>query len=81
MAICSLCNGLKDVKRTCPHCKHVIHDNGKVTDFLDDYSAYMDIDMMKLFDGYVHSLEQHQCVHLYFCGNCGYEELYIMHES
>ncbi|WP_243385866.1 hypothetical protein [Bacillus kexueae] len=80
MAICSLCNGLKNVTRTCPQCQAEIFDKGKVTDYFDDYSAYMDIESMKLFDGFQHSIELHQCIHLFFCEYCMYEELYIVHE-
>lgn len=81
MAVCSLCNGLKQITRICPHCQKMIEDQGKVTDYLDDYSAYMDTDSMKLFDGYSHSLELQQCVHLFFCDQCMYEEFYIVHET
>jgi len=80
MSICPLCNGLDEIMFVCPHCRHVIKDNGKVTDYLDDYSAYMDIEMMKLFDGVLNSLELHQCVHLFYCENCGYELRHVVYE-
>ncbi|MDQ0162966.1 hypothetical protein [Aeribacillus alveayuensis] len=80
MSICPLCNGLKELKMVCPECQNVIKDNGKATDYFDDYSAYMDIDIMKLFDGLPQSLEKHQCVHFIYCSNCGYEQYYIVKE-
>ena len=75
MDLCPLCNGLDSQIIQCPNCQTIMEDNGKVTDFLDDYSAYMDIDIMKLFDGNPTSLEDHQCIHLYYCSSCGHEEV------
>jgi hypothetical protein len=57
-----------------------MEDKGKITDYLDDYSAYMDIDIMKLFDGNIHSLERHQCVHYFCCPLCDHEETKTINE-
>jgi hypothetical protein len=74
MDLCPLCNGLETKIIQCPNCQTIMEDKGKITDFLDDYSAYMDIDMMKLFDGDRQSLENHQCVHVFYCWACQHEE-------
>ena len=74
MDLCPLCNGLELRTVQCPNCQSVLVDNGKITDYLDDYSAYMDIDIMKLFDGNSESLEGHQCMHYFNCQSCGHEE-------
>ncbi|MFY0760344.1 hypothetical protein AB1K32_15840 [Metabacillus dongyingensis] len=76
MNMCPLCNGFNDdvEAATCPNCKINMMDHGKITDYMDAYSAYMEIDTMKLFDGVMDSLESHQCIHLFSCSNCLHEE-------
>ncbi|MGJ9459837.1 hypothetical protein [Oceanobacillus sp. CF4.6] len=74
MDFCPLCNGFETVTITCPKCQTDLTDKGKITDYFDDYSAYMDIDMMKLFDGDPNSLEAHQCLHYFYCETCEHEE-------
>jgi len=51
-----------------------MEDKGKVTDYFDDYSAYMDIDMMKMYDGQLTSLEDHLCLHYFYCPSCQHQE-------
>ncbi|MGD7009603.1 hypothetical protein [Metabacillus sp. 84] len=74
MRICPLCNGLEEKEPLCRNCRTIMKDHGRTADYLDDYSAYMEIDTMKLFDGDVASLENHLCVHLFFCPVCLHEE-------
>ncbi|KEZ47042.1 MULTISPECIES: hypothetical protein [Metabacillus] len=76
MNMCPLCNGFSDEASaaSCPNCQTLMIDHGKMTDYLDEYSAYMEIDTMKLFDGVRESLEAHRCVHLFSCMNCLHEE-------
>ncbi|KKI90767.1 hypothetical protein WQ54_18625 [Bacillus sp. SA1-12] len=74
MDLCTLCNGLETRMIQCPSCQTIMEDQGKITDYLDDYSAYLDIDIMKLFDGDPTSLETHHCIHYYYCPNCQHEE-------
>lgn len=80
MHVCPLCNGLQQASISCSNCGKILTDAGKLTDYLDDYSAYMDIDIMKLFDGVEQSLEVHQCVHLFYCSHCQQEQLCITKE-
>ncbi|MDQ0224295.1 hypothetical protein [Metabacillus niabensis] len=80
MDLCPLCNGLESRIIQCPNCQTIMEDKGKVTDYLDDYSAYMDIDMMKLFDGDQNSLEEHECIHYFYCSSCEHEEVNAIKE-
>lgn len=80
MHLCPLCNGLEERVIQCPNCKTVMEDKGKVTDYFDDYSAYMDIDMMKMYDGQLTSLEDHLCLHYFYCPSCQHQETNIIQE-
>ncbi|WP_330849040.1 hypothetical protein [Priestia megaterium] len=53
---------------------------GKVSDYFDDYSAYMEIDQLKVENGYPSDLANHQCIHLFYCSACHSEELKQIHE-
>ncbi|MFY4774208.1 hypothetical protein [Metabacillus sp. RGM 3146] len=80
MDMCPLCNGFEVKWVECRGCGTLMEDSGRLTDYLDDYSAYMEIDSMKLYDGVLDSLEKHQCIHLFFCRRCQNEELTIERE-
>ncbi|MBM7586399.1 hypothetical protein JOC86_002951 [Bacillus pakistanensis] len=45
-------------------------DYGRVYDYYDDYSAYMDIDSIQLADGIPRSSGDEECLHLFGCSNC-----------
>lgn len=75
MEMCPLCNGFSNKWIECPDCGSLMEDTGRLTDYLDEYSAYMEIDSMKLHDGVLDSLQQHKCVHLWHCPKCQREEL------
>ena len=70
MGMCPLCNGFDATQQTCTQCGSFLEEVGKVTDYLDDYSAYMDIDILKLVDGDNNSLETQECLHLFTCPVC-----------
>jgi len=55
-------------------------DGGKVTDFLDDYSAYMDIDVLKLVDGDLTSLTENVCIHVISCTICQQDLILAVNE-
>ena len=80
MELCPLCNGLETRIIQCPNCQRIMEDRGKITDYLDDYSAYMDIDIMKLFEGNANSLEEHKCIHYFYCPTCQHEETNAINE-
>ncbi|KHD84572.1 hypothetical protein [Heyndrickxia ginsengihumi] len=67
---CSVCNGIEEIQVVCPHCGSMLLDEGKIYDFYDDYSAYMDIDLLKLEDGDLLSSKKAECMHLLVCKQC-----------
>jgi len=80
MSICPLCNGYGELQVSCPNCSINMVDQGKISDYFDDYSPYMDIDLMRLEDGIPLNYENSQCVHLLSCPNCHKEETYFVQE-
>jgi hypothetical protein len=54
-----------------------MYDQGRVTDFLDDYSPYLDQKYTDLVDGLPMSIETGDCVHLFTCENCGLQDIRI----
>lgn len=79
MGVCPVCNGIETITYICRICNETVSDAGRVMDFYDDYSAYMDIDEIKLVDGFPTSVKNGYCPHLYYCQACGYEEVRIIH--
>ncbi|MBB4074839.1 hypothetical protein GGR02_002632 [Anoxybacillus voinovskiensis] len=51
-----------------------------MTDYFDDYSPYMEIDVMKQVDGYPMTRRNHECVHLFYCPYCQNEEVRFIKE-
>ncbi|MGM9927176.1 MAG: hypothetical protein ACI35P_04430 [Bacillus sp. (in: firmicutes)] len=76
MGICPLCNGLQQASFPCKRCRSVLTDKGKITDFLDDYSAYEEIDCLKQVDGLPEGSSD--CLHYFYCENCGWEEQIVI---
>ncbi|MYL32386.1 hypothetical protein GLW08_06390 [Pontibacillus yanchengensis] len=70
MFVCPLCNGLQTIVVHCPACNWEMKEQGRVVDYLDDYSPYLDDEGLKLVDGDQNSSEEHECVHLYQCTKC-----------
>jgi len=65
--ICPLCNGLMEVKDVkCEFCNNVMVDKGRLTDYLDDYSPYLEMNITELVDGGPNNV----CVHLFKCEKC-----------
>lgn len=80
MGYCGLCNGITFENQTCPICLGELSDQGRMYDYYDDYSPYMDIDLNKLADGDVESRDKPECMHLFVCGICGTQhELKILY--
>ena len=71
MAICPLCNALESQSYSCQVCTNVLQDYGKVVDYTDAYSAYMDQDLLIAVDGLTEMDSQQYCVHVFYCGTCG----------
>ena len=57
-----------------------MRESGRLIDFFDDYSAYMEIDLMKMEDGYPDSASGHKCPHLYQCPACQKDEVIFIKE-
>ncbi|CAM4189613.1 hypothetical protein [Bacillus manliponensis] len=71
MAICPFCNGLQQEQHTCANCMNTLQDYGKVVDYIDDYSAYMDQELLTAVDGLTVNNSQRYCMHVMYCGACG----------
>jgi hypothetical protein len=55
-------------------------ESGRLIDFFDDYSAYMEIDLMKMEDGFPESESGKKCPHLYQCPACHTDEVIFIKE-
>ncbi len=77
---CPLCNGLTTIVYPCKECGMSMGDFGKVMDYYDDYSAYLETDIQKQTDGDPQSVEQAVCRHLLSCSRCGNDEVISIHE-
>lgn len=64
--ICPLCNGLKNYDIECKFCNEKMEDKGRVADYYDNYSSYLDMSITELIDG----VEADKCVHLFACPSC-----------
>jgi hypothetical protein len=73
MKWCGLCNGISHFTMTCIQCEEEMEDQGRIYDYFDDYSPYMDIDIIKLADGDPTSSNRQECLHLFKCMNCGFD--------
>jgi hypothetical protein len=80
MNICPLCNGFRELLLYCQNCGGKLEDKGKIMDYFGAYSPYMEIDLMKRIDGYPSTLSRHECAHLFYCLNCGNEQIQLIKE-
>ena len=77
---CPLCNGLTSIEYLCRNCDMNMEDFGKVMDYYDDYSAYLETNIQKQTDGDTQSVRQNICKHLLSCSQCGKDEVVSIHE-
>ncbi|MEO2077438.1 MAG: hypothetical protein ABGX20_19055 [Bacillus sp. (in: firmicutes)] len=80
MSICPVCNGLREIYLLCSNCGKPMMESGRVSDYYDDYSPYMEIDLMKMEDGYPDSHSGHKCPHLYRCPDCNHDDVIFIKE-
>ena len=66
---CPLCNGLS-IEYICKKCDMNMEDYGKVMDYYDDYSAYLEIHAKTKGRG-CHQRKTNICKHLLSCSQCG----------
>ncbi|CAM5194013.1 putative protein OS=Ureibacillus acetophenoni OX=614649 GN=SAMN05877842_10675 PE=4 SV=1 [Ureibacillus acetophenoni] len=81
MAVCPLCNSLKELKVYCSNCNIQMEDSGKVSDFLDSYGHYNDEETVKMGDGYPNTARDQICPHLFVCKDCGYDVVKFIQEE
>jgi hypothetical protein len=79
MHICPLCNGFHTFLITCSICSQPMEDKGRIMDYYDDYSPYMEIELMKK-DGFETNVQLHNCVHVFYCPYCLNEDLILVKE-
>lgn len=70
MSMCPICNGISSIEVNCSSCNVLFTDEGRLLDYIDDYSAYLEIEGMKLFDGISDDAKNKQCPHVLYCSQC-----------
>lgn len=80
MNICPICNGFRKMRLCCSQCGGKLEEKGRIMDYFDDYSPYMEINLMKLFDGIDTTYRNHMCAHLFYCPQCYNEEVRLIKE-
>lgn len=80
MPVCPICNGLRTLQIMCEKCGGQLVDSGKLMDYYDNYSPYMDIDLMKLEDGFSDTYSHQKCPHLYCCPHCFHDVVVLVNE-
>jgi hypothetical protein len=58
--ICPVCNNIFQEIFPCSHCNGKMLDQGRISDYYDNYSADMPIENEDIY-----------CTHIYVCENCG----------
>lgn len=81
MYICYVCNGLEPLNSHCPECQSQLVDGGKIVDYYDDYSPYLEQEDAQQIDGIPDSGEKQECVHIAFCKECNQEKEIIIAEQ
>ncbi len=81
MSMCPLCNGLDSLQSSCQQCGTMLMDEGRYMDYFDDYSAYLEIDEMKLVDGISDDQKNEQCPHVFTCQTCNTESVVLIKET
>jgi len=80
MAMCPICNAFKQLEMSCSKCSTLLEDLGKVSDFLDPYGHYNDVETVKMGDGYLNTIESNTCPHLMYCSKCEFNEVQFVQE-
>ncbi|PYZ98873.1 hypothetical protein CR205_09970 [Alteribacter lacisalsi] len=58
-----------------------MEDCGKYTDYFDKYSAYEDIETLKLSNGVSDDYKKHRCAHMIYCQKCRTEKIVTIDET
>lgn len=81
MSMCPVCNAFDQLEKDCIKCSATLDDKGKITDFLDPYGHYNDIETVKSADGFPFTVSAQQCPHLLYCHYCHHEEIEFVQEE
>jgi len=81
LSVCPLCNSLIQLNQHCPQCESSLTDGGRVSDYLDPYGHYNDIETVKSADGYMYTLRSNLCPHLIYCPQCHYDDVVFIKEQ
>ena len=79
--MCPICNGLREVEKSCSVCGSKLKDSGKVSDFLDPYGHYNDEETVKMGDGYPNTSIDQICPHLMTCKSCNHDQVVFIQEG
>lgn len=74
--ICPLCNGLKKFEIECEKCRERMVDEGRIADYYDNYSSYLEMSITERIDG----VPCDQCVHLFSCPSCKHDKRIVIHK-
>lgn len=72
--ICPLCNGLKQYEVECEKCKEKMTHRGRIADYYDNYSSYLEMSITELIDG----VQSNKCVHLFACPCCNHDKRIVI---
>ncbi|WP_026689038.1 hypothetical protein [Alteribacter aurantiacus] len=78
---CPVCNGFRVVSKPCDLCNRPMQDCGKYTDYFDKYSAYEEIDTVKLTNHIQNDQSADLCAHLFYCSPCQKETIVLIDEE
>lgn len=73
MFLCPLCNGIHTQNIVCPHCKTKMKDGGRIENYYDSYSPYLPNEILPQVNG----VDTQQCLHLFYCPRCGYDQHHL----
>lgn len=68
---CPACNGLSELRQSCPDCGAEMEDMGAVSDYLGPYSPYEDRELLESTGPDTLEPDWGECIHLMSCPNCG----------
>lgn len=78
--VCPLCNGIDIVRAACDRCGIQLEDKGRIIDYFDDYSPYLEMEDMKKIDGIPNDYKKQKCPHLLLCPQCESESIFLVRE-
>ncbi|HBM80278.1 MAG: hypothetical protein QME45_14475 [Clostridiales bacterium] len=65
--LCPVCNGISECIIYCDECGNEMKNGGRIQDYYDDYSPYLNYNDTDIIDGEPYGI----CQHIYICPACG----------